>query len=100
MGQKKQTERWSARKKEEAVLRLLVGENIQELSRSLKVSVGDLEDWKRSFLIAAREGLKARGKDPVEKELEIAKRTIGDLTMELNLHKKKEIFRKTGRIDL
>jgi transposase len=100
MGQKKQTERWSAKKKEEAVLRILAGESMQELARSLKVSVGSLEEWKRSFLIAAREGLKARGKDPVEKELEIAKKTIGDLTMEINLHKKKEIFRKTGRIDL
>lgn len=44
---------------------------------------------KTRFLIAAREGLKVWGKDPAEKELEIAKKTIGELTMELNLHKKK-----------
>jgi transposase-like protein len=99
MGQTKSIERWSARKKEEAVLRLLASGNIQELARNLKVSVRDLENWKRSFLIAAREGLKSRGKDPLEKELEIAKRTIGDLTMELNLHKKKENFLKSGRIN-
>lgn len=80
----------SAKQKEETVLRLLGGENINELSRELKISVTEIEDWKRRFLIGAREGLKSHGKDPVEKELEMAKKTIGELTMELNLHKKKE----------
>lgn len=82
--------RISANNKEEIVLRLLQGENINELSRELKISIPEIESWKRKFLIAAKEGLKSKGKDPVEKELEIAKKTIGELTMELNLYKKKE----------
>jgi len=86
--------RISVKKKEEIILRLLNGENINDLSRELKVSVSDLETWKRRFLTAAREGLKSHGKDPVEKELDLAKKTIGELTMELNLHKKKEIWIK------
>jgi len=90
MGQTIRMKRISAKVKEETVLRLLQGENINDLSRELKVPVPDIESWKTRFLIAAREGLKVRGKDPTEKELEIAKKTIGELTMELNLHKKKE----------
>ncbi len=90
MNQALRMKRISAKVKEESVLRLLQGESINDLSRELKVSVPDIESWKTRFLIAAREGLKTRGKDPVEKELEIAKKTIGELTMELNLHKKKE----------
>lgn len=90
MGQTIRMKRISAKLKEETVLRLLQGENINDLSRDLKVPVPDIESWKNRFLVAAREGLKVRGKDPAEKELEIAKKTIGELTMELNLHKKKE----------
>jgi hypothetical protein len=86
--------RISVKKKEEVVLRLLNGENINDLSRELKISVSDIESWKQRFLIAAREGLKSHGKDPVEKELDLAKKTIGELTMELNLHKKKESWMK------
>jgi hypothetical protein len=88
--------RISARKKEEVVLRLLAGESINDLSRELKVTVVEIESWKQRFLIAAREGLKSHGKDPVEKELDIAKKTIGELTMELNLHKKKELWITKG----
>lgn len=91
--------RISARKKEEVVLRLLAGENINDVSRELKVTVVEIESWKQRFLIAAREGLKSHGKDPVEKELDIAKKTIGELTMELNLHKKKELWIKRGIVD-
>jgi transposase len=80
------------KKKEEVVLRLLNGESINDISRELKVSVSEIESWKRRFLIAAREGLKSHGKDPGEKEPDMAKKTIGELTMELNLHKKKETW--------
>ena len=86
--------RISVKKKEEVVLRLLKGESINDISRELKVAVSEIESWKRRFLIAAREGLKSHGKDPVEKELDMAKKTIGELTMELNLHKKKETWIK------
>ncbi len=62
--------RISAKKKEETVFRLLQGENINDISRELRISVPEIESWKNRFLIADREGLKTQGKDPVEKELE------------------------------
>lgn len=88
--------RMSAPKKEAVVLRLLSGQAIDGLARELKISVREIEEWKRLFLMAGREGLKARGLDPVTKELEMAKRTIGDLTMELNMHKKKQRLLESG----
>ena len=89
-------------KKRQTVLRLLQCENINDISRELKISVPKIESWKDRFLIAAREGLKTCVKDPVEKELEIAKKTIGELTMELNLHKKKEnwIKNRNGNLQM
>ncbi len=98
MSQTVRMKRISAKKKEDIVLRLLRGEDINDISRELKIPVPEIETWKNRFLIAAREGLKTRGKDPVIKELEIAKKTIGELTMELNLHKKKrELDQKSKR---
>jgi len=78
MSQTVRMKRISAKKKEETVLQLLQGENINDISRELKISVPETESWKNRFLIAAREGLKTRGEDPVEKELEIAKKTIDE----------------------
>jgi len=77
----------------------LAGENINDISRELKITVPEIESWKQRFLIAAREGLKSHGKAPVEKELDIAKKTIGELTMELNLHKKKANWIKTENVN-
>ena len=76
MSQTVRMKRISAKKKEETVFRLLQGENINDISREVKIAIPEIESWKNRFLIAAREGLKTRGKDPVEKELEIAKLPI------------------------
>jgi transposase len=46
--------RWSAGKKMEAVLRLLRGESLEELSRELKVEAHRLAAWRDDFLEAAR----------------------------------------------
>ena len=85
--------RISAKLKEETVLRLLQGENINDLSR-------DTESTRCRRLSPGKPGLThwsqggSKGtvlqRPMAEKELEIAKKTIGELTMELNLHKKKE----------
>jgi hypothetical protein len=50
--------RWSTRRKGQAVLRMLRGESIGELCRSLKVPVRELEEWREPFL---RAGLDRQG---------------------------------------
>jgi transposase-like protein len=68
--------RWSAGKKTEAVLRLLRGESLEELSRELRVEAHRLAAWRDDFL----EGGKDRSPD--DRALRQAERKVGQLTME------------------
>jgi transposase len=76
--------RWSAGKKADAVLRLLRGESLEELSRELKVEAHRLAAWRDDFLAAGKHGLKDQRPDrgPDDRALKQAERKIGQLTME------------------
>jgi transposase len=76
--------RWSAGKKMEAVLRLLRGESLEELSRELQVEAHRLAAWRDEFLEGGKEGLKGQRPDrsPDDRALKQAERKIGQLTME------------------
>jgi transposase len=65
---------WSARKKADAVVRLLRGESLDELSRELRVEAHRLQAWRDEFLAGGIEGLKARPLQPEERKLEEAER--------------------------
>ena len=78
-------QRWSAGRKREAVLRLLRGAPVEEVSRELRVSVDRLERWRQQFLEAGAGGLRERGDRPENRELREAQAKIGELTMELEL---------------
>src|SRR3972149_11763399 len=92
--------RWTAGRKKEAVLRLLRGEAVDNLSRELGVTIGQLEAWKSTVLERMELVLKARFDEPLAIELETAKREIGELHMEVELLRskvaKKGVF-YTGR---
>lgn len=49
--------RWSANKKTDAVLRLLRGERLDELSRELRVQAHRLAAWRDEFLAAGKVAL-------------------------------------------
>ena len=51
--------RWSARRKEEVVLRLLRGEGLDALARETGQPAGRISAWREEFLAAGREGLKS-----------------------------------------
>ena len=76
--------RWSAGKKTDAVLRLLRGESLEELSRELQVEAHRLAAWRDDFLAAGKQGLKGQRPDrgPDDRALKQAERKIGQLTME------------------
>ena len=74
--------RWSARRKEELVLRLLRGESLDALAREAGQPAGTISRWREDFLAAGREGLKARPAAPEERELREAQRKIGALAIE------------------
>jgi len=85
----KQTKRWSAKRKLEAVMRLLRGEPLSDLSRELGVEISRLEQWKTQALGGMEEILKERTDHPLSGELARAKKQIGELAMENELLREK-----------
>ncbi len=83
--------RWTARRKADAVVRLLRGESLDELSRELRVEAHRLQAWRDEFLAGGIEGLKARPLQPEDRRLKEAERKVGELTMD------NEILRAAAR---
>jgi len=77
--------RWSARRKEEVVLRLLRGESLDGLARETGQPAGRISAWREEFLAAGREGLKSRPRPEEDRRLVEAQRKVGELSMELDI---------------
>jgi transposase len=73
--------RMSARRKQDAVLRLLRGEDLELLSRQLGVTAAELSGWREAFLAAGEASLKSRPADAHEAKIGRLKEKVGDLTM-------------------
>ena len=76
-----QRRRMSARRKQDAVLRLLRGEDLELLSRELGVTAAELSGWREAFLAAGETSLKSRPADARDAEIGRLKEKVGDLTM-------------------
>jgi transposase-like protein len=89
MSKSESPKRWSAKRKQEVVLRLLRGESLDALSRETGQAAATLSQWRDEFLEAGLAGLKRRTDDPkvaaLEQELKRAKRLVGDLMMDKEL---------------
>lgn len=81
--EKKDKGRFSAKRKTEAVLRLLQGEDLDTLSRELGVTASRLSQWRDDFLAAGEAGLKSRQPDSRDKQIRELQTKIGELTMDL-----------------
>ena len=79
--------RWSARRKEGVVLRLLRGEPLDLLARESGQPAGRISGWRAEFLAAGREGLKSRPAPVEEAALREAQRKVGALSMEVDILK-------------
>jgi transposase len=77
--------RWSARRKEQLVLRLLRGESLDLLARETGQPAGRIASWREEFLAAGREGLKSRPLPAEERALQDAQRKIGELSMQVDI---------------
>ncbi len=89
MGKKK---RRSAAVKEEVVLRLLKGEDLELVSRDTGFALHELTAWRERYLRGGRGALKLHPGDPVNAELDQAKKLIAKLALE------NEILKKAGAI--
>jgi hypothetical protein len=74
--------RWSARRKQEVVLRLLRGEGLDALARETGQAAGTISAWREDFLAGGQEGLKSRPAPVEDRRLAEAQRKIGELAMD------------------
>jgi hypothetical protein len=86
--------RMSARRKQDAVLRLLRGEDLELVSRALAVTAAELSGWREAFLAAGEASLKSRPADARDAEIGRLKVKVGDLTMANEL-----LGAKIGRLE-
>jgi transposase len=84
---KKKT-RKSASLKEQAVLRLLKGEDMEMVSRQTGFAMHELAQWRKKYMLGGRENLKAHPNDPRNTELEQRDKLISKLALENEILKK------------
>jgi transposase-like protein len=77
--------RFSARRKTEAVLRLLRGEDLDALSRELGVVAATLSSWRQAFLDGGTAAMKSRPADDRDEEIARLRSKVGQLTMDNEL---------------
>ena len=87
--------RWSARRKEQVVLRLLRGESLDLLARETGQPAGRIAGWREEFLEAGREGLKSRPHPEGDRRLLDAQRNVGELQLEVDILR--ALLEKKGR---
>ena len=85
VGSLERGQRWTVRRKQEAVLRLVRGEPVELLSRELGIETYRLEAWREKAMAGIETALKMRKGDPLQTELDTAMKRIGELTMQVEL---------------
>ena len=81
--------RFSAKRKLEAVQRLMAGESLEAVSRDLAVPVSRLSEWRDRALSAAEANLKVQPPDPRDEEITRLQNKVGELTMDQELLEEK-----------
>jgi len=81
--------RWSATRKMEVVLRYIRGESLDSLSREIGIAASQIEIWHQKVIQGMELSLKDQEKNPLQKDLDIAKKRIGELCMENELLREK-----------
>ena len=96
--EQKMCKKWTATRKLEVVIRYMKGDGLDLLSREVGLPAGEIEKWHQAALLGAEVGLRSRAGDPLHKELDQAKKQIGELSMQVELLKKrpKAVF-QSGR---
>ena len=81
--------RWSAGRKMEVVLRHIRGESLETLSREIGIAASQIEQWHQKMIKGMEMSLKNRENDPLQSELDLAKKRIGELSMEVEVLREK-----------
>jgi transposase len=89
--------RMSRQRKTAAVLRLLRGEDLETVSRSLGVTAATLTTWREAFLAAGEAALATRPSDGETLESERLKARLGQMLLERELLEQKITTLEAGR---
>jgi len=89
--------RMSRRRKRDAVLRLLRGEDLETVSRSLGVTAATLTAWRDAFLAAGEASLASRPAAGEEFESGRLKARLGEMLLERELLEAKTAALEGGR---
>jgi len=89
--------RMSRQRKTAAVLRLLRGEDLETVSRSLGVTAATLTKWREAFLAGGEAALATRPSNGEALESERLKARLGEMLLEHELLEQKIITLETGR---
>lgn len=84
----KKRKRRSAQVKEQAVMRLFRGEDMELVSRQTGFTMHELKQWRDKYSLAGLESLKSHPKDVQDKELEKRDQLIAKLALENEILKK------------
>jgi len=75
------TNRFSTKRKMEAVLRLLRGEDLELVSREYKVTASKLSQWRETFLAAGQSSLQSKASAVHDERIAHLQSKVGELTM-------------------
>jgi transposase-like protein len=89
--------RFSARRKSDAVLRLLRGEDLDTLSRELGVTAATLSGWRDAFLDGGTAAMRSRPADDRDELVARLQAKVGQLTMDNELLGQKCQHLEAGR---
>ncbi len=85
----KSIKRYSSKMKKEIVLRVFRGESIDSLSRELGIESYIISQWQEQAIAGIEASLKKRNTDPLQLQLDKAKKHIGELIMDNELLKER-----------
>lgn len=77
--------RLTAARKQEAVLRVLRGEAVDLVARSLEATAADVSNWRDAFLEGGFSHLKQRPRDARDEEIDRLHAKVGEITMDNEL---------------
>ena len=89
--------RMTAKRKQEAVLRVLRGEPLETVARELRVTAADLSQWRDGFLEAGAASLKSRSRDDRDDRIAQLQAKLGEVTMDNELLEEKIARMEAGR---
>src|SRR4051794_1394042 len=89
--------RFSAKRKSEAVLCLLRGEDLDTLSRELGVTAASFSGWRDAFLDGGTAAMKTRPADDRDEEIARLRSKVGQLPMDNELRGTGGQPRESGR---